>query len=98
MSALGGLDPERGVAARPAAAGDQIFLLHLLGQGEELLRHLLGAVDQLLRDAMVADDGEAIFDEAVAKLLREALRVLVRIGSETEAIWSLVITSVMSGS
>src|SRR3982751_1319836 len=32
--ALGSLDPERGVAARAAAALDEIFALHLFGQSE----------------------------------------------------------------
>src|SRR6185503_16052883 len=64
---LGGLNPERRVAARAAAAGDEILALHLLGQREELFRLALGSMDQLVRDAMVADNGEAILLEALAK-------------------------------
>ena len=50
--ALGGLDPERRVTPRPAAARNQIFLLHLVGQRKELLGQSLGAVDQLLADLL----------------------------------------------
>ena len=67
MLALGGLDPERRVAARAAAARNQILALHLLGQREEGLRLLLGAVDQLVGNAVVGDDREAIFLEALAR-------------------------------
>ena len=77
MRALGGLDPERRVAARAAAAGDEILALHLLGQREEGLRLLLGAVDQLVGNAVVGDDREAIFLEALAELLGEGLGVAV---------------------
>ena len=72
--ALGGLDPERRVAARPAAAGDEIFALHLFGQREERLRLLLGAADQRVGDAVVGDDREAVILEAAAELLRRRRR------------------------
>ena len=77
MRALGGLDPERRVAARAAAAGDEIFALHLFGQREERLGLVLGAVDQLVGDAVVGDDREAIFLEAAAELLGEGVGVAV---------------------
>ena len=77
---LGGLHPERGIAARAAAIGDEVAALGRLGQCEELLRQGLGAVDQRLIDAVIADDGETIIDEALAKLLRKGLRIAVGVG------------------
>ena len=72
LGALGGLDAERGVAARAAAAGDQVFALHLFGQGEEGLGLFFGAVDQLVGNAVVGDDREAIVLEAAAELWAKA--------------------------
>ena len=77
MSALSGLDPERRVAARPAAARDEIALLHRFGQSEEVLRLLLGTMDELVRDAVVGDDREPKFFEASAELLGEFVGVTV---------------------
>src|SRR4051794_9620311 len=79
LTALGGLDPKRRVAARAAAAGDEVISLHLLGQREERLGLVLGAMDQIVGNAVVGDDRETIFLEASAKLLREAFRVAVRV-------------------
>jgi hypothetical protein len=80
LGALGGLDSERGIAARAAAAGNQVFALGLLGQGEEGPRFLFGAVDELVGDAVVGDDGEAIFREASAEPLGEGIGVAVGVG------------------
>ena len=67
LGVLGLLGPEGGIAARAAAAGNVIGALDRVGEREELLRQRFGAVDQLLRDAVVADDGEAVFLEAAAQ-------------------------------
>ena len=77
MCALGRLDPERRVAARSAAAFDEIFSLRILRQSEESLRLLLGAVDQLVGNAVVGDDREPIILEAAAQLLGEVVGVAV---------------------
>ncbi len=77
LGALGGFDPERRVAARAAAALEKIFALHLLGQSEEVFRLGFGVVDQPVRNAVVGDDREAIFLEAVPELLRKGVRVAV---------------------
>src|SRR3954454_15016237 len=77
LAALGGLDPERRVAPCSAAARDEVFALHILGQREEGLRFLLCLMDQRVGDAVVGDDREAIFLEALAELLGEGLRVAV---------------------
>ena len=76
-AALGSFDPKRGVTTRAAATGDEVSAPGLVGQCEKLFGQRLGAVDQILRDAVVADDREAIIDEALAKLLRKGLRVKV---------------------
>ena len=77
--ALGDLGLERRVAARAAAARDEIAALLLLGQREELRGHVPGAVDQVLRDAVVADDREAEALERPAEILREAFGIAVLI-------------------
>ena len=74
LRALGGLDAERRVAPRAAAAGDQIFALRLVGEREVRFALVLGAVDQVLRNAVVGNDREAIFLEASAKLVGEGLQ------------------------
>ena len=77
LGALGGLDPERRVAARSAAAGHQIFALRLLGQREEGLGLLLGAMDQLVGNAVVGNDREAVILEAAAELFGEVIGIAV---------------------
>jgi hypothetical protein len=56
---LGSLHAERGVAARAAAAGHVVLLLHVLPQGEERGERVVCAIDDVLRDAVAADAGEA---------------------------------------
>src|SRR5689334_16531821 len=75
LQTLGGFDPERSVAARPAATRNEIFALHILGQREEGLCLVLGTVDQRVGNAVIGDDREAIFLEALAQLLSEAVGV-----------------------
>src|SRR4051794_23537250 len=77
LAALGGFDPERRVAARSAAAGNEILALHLLRQREEGLRLVLGAMDQLVGNAVIGDDREAIFLETTAQLLSETIGIAV---------------------
>src|SRR6476620_12326222 len=77
LLALGSLDAERCVDAGAAAAWNQIFALHVLGQREEGLGLVFGAVDQLVGNAVVGDDRETIFLEALAQFLREAVGVAV---------------------
>ena len=76
-AALGGLNAERCVTARAAAAGDDVFALHFLRQREEGLRFLLGLGDQRLRNAVLGDDREAIFLEAAPELLSESIGISV---------------------
>ena len=78
--ALGGFDPERGVAARAAGAGDGVAALNLFGEDEERLGLGLGAIDQRLRDAVVGDDREAGIAEAAAEFVGETGRVAVGVG------------------
>src|SRR4029079_9709666 len=75
--ALGGLDPERGVAARSAAARNEVGLLHFFRQREECLRLLLRAMDEFVRNAVVGDDRESVVLEAAAQLLRELVGMAV---------------------
>ena len=93
--ALGGLDPERGIAARPAAAGDEVGALGLLGQREERLGLGLGAVDQILRNPVIAHDRKAIFLEAWPSSSAKAVGLRSASFSETDATVSLVRMSVM---
>ena len=69
--ALGGLDPERRVAAGAAAALDLVAALHLVRQSEEGLGLLLGAVDQVGRYAVIGDDREAVALERFPELRGE---------------------------
>src|SRR5690606_16761055 len=75
LAALGGLHPERGVAAGAAAAGHVVPLLHLLREGEELLEGGVGVVDQFRRNAMVADAGKAPLAVGRTELGNEGLAV-----------------------
>ena len=71
-----------------------VLALHLLGQREEGLRLVLGAVDQLVGNAVVGDDREAIFLEAPAELLGEAVGVAVRVLQRNgRDFWSAVIVA-----
>src|SRR5690606_20187997 len=77
LRALGGLDPERRVAAGTAAAGDVVLALDLVGQRVEAAERRVGIVDQLLRDAVVADAGKAPFAVGRAELGDEGVAVAV---------------------
>ena len=77
LVALGGLDAERRVAASAAAARDMIAAFHFLGQREEDLGLVLGLVDQIIGNAVVGNDGEAIFLEAPAERLGEAIGIAI---------------------
>ena len=74
---LGALRPERGVAASPAAAGDVIGALHILGQREKDTRHGLRTRDQLGRDAMVGNHRKAPVGEAATDAVGKAIGILV---------------------
>ena len=75
LRVLRGLDAERRVAARAAAAGHVVLALGVVGQREEALEHVVGAVDQRLRDAVVADAGEAPLAIGRAELGDEGVAV-----------------------
>jgi hypothetical protein len=73
--ALGGLDPERGVAALAGAAGDQIAPLGRLGQGEEGLGAGVGRRDQGGIEPVVGHHGETIALERLAQRPRESVEI-----------------------
>src|SRR5690606_8413857 len=85
LGVLGGLHPERGVAARAAAAGHVVLLLGLFRQREEGLERVVGLVDQLLRDAVVADPGEAPLAVGGAEVGHEGLAVGGAVGLDEAA-------------
>jgi len=75
VGALGGLDPERDVAAR-AAFHARVLLLGFDGQGEEGLGGVYGGVDAGLIQVIVRQDRETVAFERRAQLLGEAREVL----------------------
>src|SRR5690606_7163782 len=72
---LGGLDHERRVAARAAAAGHVVLALGLVGEREEAAEGIVGLVHQRLRDAVAADAGEAPLAVGRAEFGDEGLAV-----------------------
>src|SRR5579864_246804 len=79
LRALGSLDPERRVTACSGAARNDIFALHVLGEGKEGLCLILGALDQLVRDGVVSDDRKAVVLEALAELPCKFVGVLLHL-------------------
>ncbi len=71
-------DPERGVAALAAAAGDVMAPFHRLRQREEGLHVLQRARDQRGVQAVIGDDGEAGAGVACADGGREGVLVVVQ--------------------
>ena len=74
--ALGGLDPERRVAALAGAAGDPIAPLDRIREREEGLGAVLRGRDQAGVEPMVGDDGEAIALERGAERIGESIEIL----------------------
>ena len=74
--ALGGLDPERRVAALPGAADDPVTPLDRIRQGEEGLGAILRGRDQDGVEPMVGDDGEAIALKRCAERVGEPSEIL----------------------
>jgi hypothetical protein len=73
--ALGDLGLERGVAARAAAALDEIAALLRLGQVEERLGHRPGALDQIGGHAVIATTAKPKRWKDSAELLGEAVGI-----------------------
>ncbi len=73
LCTLGDFGPERGIAARAAAAGDMIGSLCFLREREKGFCLVPRLVDQRGVDAMVGDHGKAEAFERGAKVFRELI-------------------------
>ena len=80
---LRGLDSERRVAARAAAARDVVLHLHFGWQREELAERIVCAINQRLRDAMATDSRETPFAIGRAEFSDERIAVAV-VASDVE--------------